>query len=109
MVWDDLANAWDTIGHNINDVFYTIQYIFSNLGAIFTIIFTPLNFAFNFFKGFFNGISNAPPETAISWVFPDNIVAVFNAIPFWSVFMYAIGAGLAIIILVWIMSHLLKL
>lgn len=109
MVWDDLATAWDTIGHNINDVFYTIQYIFSNLGAIFTIIFTPLNFAFNFFKGFFDGISIAPPETAISWVFPDNIVAVFNAIPYWSVFMYAIGAGLAIIILVWIMAHLLKL
>jgi hypothetical protein len=109
MIWDDLADAFSVIGHNLNDIFYSIQYIFSNLGAIFTIIFTPLNFAFNFFKGFFNGIATPPPETAISWVFPDNILAVFNSIPYWTTFMYSVGAGLSILVLVWIMAHLLKL
>jgi hypothetical protein len=109
MIWDDLADTANNLFHIFFDIFYSIEYIFSNLAGIFVIIFTPINFAFNFVKGFFDGIATTPPATAISWTFPDNIVAVFNAIPYWSLFSYAIGAGLAILILVWIMAHLLKL
>lgn len=109
MIWDDLADTANNLFHIFIDLFYSIEYIFSNLAGVFTIIFTPINFAFNFIKGFFDGIITPPPETAISWAFPDNIVDVFNAIPYWSVLMYAVGAGLSIIVLGWILSHLLKL
>jgi len=109
MVWDDLADAWNVIGHNINDIFYSIQYIFSQLANVFLIIFTPLNFAFNFVKGFFVGVNTAPPETAISWTFDSGITAIFNTIPYWSTFMWAVGAGLSILVLVFLISHILKL
>ena len=109
MIWDDLADAWNIIGHNINDVFYIIQYVFSNLGTVFVIIFRPLTFTFNFFKGFFDGINMAPPETAIAWVFPDNIISVFNAVPYWSLFVSAIAGALAVLVLVFVVSQSMKL
>ena len=109
MVWDDLADAWNIIGHNFNDVFYSISYIVENLANAFLIIFYPINFAFNFFKGFFDGVAMPPPETAISWTFDAEIVAIFNTIPYWSLFMFAVGGGLAIIVLVFVISQLLKL
>lgn len=109
MIWDDLADAWNVIGHNINDVFYVIQYLLFNLGQLFLVIFSPLNFAFNFFKGFFDGINTTPPATAISWNFDSDILAIFNTIPYFSILMGAVGAGIAILILVWVMAQLLKL
>lgn len=109
MVWDDLADTANNLFHIFFDVFYVIEYIFSNLANVFVIIFTPITFAFNFIKGFFDGISVAPPETAISWTFDSGILAIFNTIPYWSLFMFALGAGLSILVLGWIMSHLLKL
>jgi hypothetical protein len=109
MVWDDLADAWNVIGHNLNDVFYSLSYIVENLANAFLIIFYPINFAFNFFKGFFDGITTVPPETAISWTFDPAIVEIFNTIPYWSLLMFAVGGGLAIIVLVFVISQLLKL
>ena len=109
MIWDDLINFTAQLLHNVSDLFYAIQYIFSNLGNVFLIMFTPLNFAFNFFKGLFDGFNTPPPATAISWTFDSGILAVFNTIPYFSVLMFAVGAGLSIIVLVWIMGHLLKL
>lgn len=109
MIWDDLFNSVSTALHNVYDFFYAIEYIFSNLANIFIIIFSPLNFAFNFIKGFFDGISVPPPETAISWTFSDEILAVFSAIPYWSILMYGVGAGLSFLILIFIISQLLKL
>jgi len=109
MVWDDLADIAYNLFHIFNDIFFVIQYIFTNLASVFVIVFTPLNFAFNFVKGFFDGISQTPPATEISWVFDSGITDIFNTIPYWSVLMYAVGAGLSILILGWVMSHLLKL
>jgi hypothetical protein len=109
MLWDDLADIANNLFHIFFDVFYVIQYIFSNLVEVFDIVFTPINFSFNFVKGFFDGISTTPPETAISWTFGTEIIDIFNAIPHWSLFMYAVGAGISILILAWIMSHLLKI
>lgn len=109
MIWDDLADIVSGLFHNFADIFYSIQYIFDNLVNVFVIVFSPINFAFNFIKGFFDGINSTPPETAISWTFSDEILAVFNTIPYWSVLMFAIGGALSILILIFIISLLLKL
>jgi hypothetical protein len=109
MIWDDLIAPVYALFHNISDLFYAIEYIFSNLANIFVIIFTPLNFSFNFIKGFFDGTATTPPATAISWTFDSGIIAIFNTIPYWSVFMYAVGAGLSVMVLVFVVAQLLKL
>ncbi|MCJ7789658.1 MAG: hypothetical protein MUP69_05655 [Candidatus Atribacteria bacterium] len=109
MIWDDIIEPFFALIHNVADFFYAIQYIFSNLANVFVIIFSPINFAFNFIKGFFDGINVPPPETAISWAFDSGILAIFNTIPYWSVLMFGVGAGLSILVLIFVVSQLMKL
>jgi hypothetical protein len=109
MTWDDIIAPFYALLHNFADFFYAIRYIFSNLANVFVIIFSPLNFAFNFIKGFFDGTSTPPPETAISWTFDSGILAVFQSIPYWSLFIFSIGAGISILLLIFIVNQLLKL
>ena len=90
------------------DCFNVIRYVFSNIAGLFTILFTPLAWLFNFLRGFFDGVSTTPPATEISWVFPANILAIFNAIPYFSLIEYACGAGLAILVLIFIFRRLME-
>jgi len=96
----------DDLIHIAFDFFNVVRYIIENLGSFFTYLFVPLAALFNFVKGFFQGITTPPPATAISWVFPDNIMAVFNAIPYFNLLELAVGAGLAILIVNYIMRRL---
>jgi len=96
----------DDILHIAFDCFNVARYIFSNIGSLFGYLFAPLTGLFNFAKGFFDGMASTPPATAVSWVFPSNVMAVFNAIPYFSVIEYACGAGIAILILIFIFRRL---
>ena len=96
----------DDLTHIAFDFFNVAEYIFSNIGSLFGYLFTPLTGLFNFAKGFFDGMASTPPATAVSWVFPDNVMSVFNAIPYFSVIEYACGAGIAILILIFIFRRL---
>ena len=98
----------DDILHIAFDCFNVARYIFENMGTLFTMLFTPLTGIFNFVKGFFDGIVSTPPATAISWVFPTNIMAVFNAIPYFSVIEYACGAGLSVLFIIFVFKELTK-
>lgn len=92
--------------HHIYDVFYIAQYLINNLGDLFLIIFTPLTWVFNFVRGFFVSAFSADVEPDITWVFSDEILSVFQAIPYWDIFTFALGAGIAIIVLVFIFKRL---
>jgi hypothetical protein len=96
----------DTLVHIGFDCFNVASYVFSNIGSLFGYLFTPLTGLFNFAKGFFDGIATTAPATAISWTFPDNVMAVFNAIPYFSLLEYACGAGISILILIFIFRRL---
>lgn len=92
--------------HHIYDFFYIAQYLVDNLGSLFAIIFTPLTWVFNFVKGFFASAFSAPVEPTITWTFSAQIVGVFEAIPYWNTLTFAMGAGLSILVLVFIFKRL---
>ena len=92
----------DDLVHIAFDFFNVLRYVLSNIASFFSILFNPLAWLFNFLKGFFDGISSPPPTTAIAWTFPDNILAVFNAIPYFGTIEYACGAGISILVLIFI-------
>lgn len=98
----------DDITHIAFDCFNVLEYVFSNIANLFSLLFTPLTGIFNFVKGFFDGIVATPPATAVAWTFPDNIMAVFNAIPYFSVIEYACGAGLSVLVLVFAFRRLVE-
>jgi len=96
----------DDILHIAFDCFNVARYIISNIGSLFGYLFAPLTGLFNFAKGFFDGMASTPPSTSVSWVFPENVMAVFNAIPYFSVIEYACGVGIAILVLIFIFRRL---
>ena len=98
----------DDLVHIAFDCFNVAEYVFANIANLFSLLFTPLTGVFNFVKGFFDGIVSPAPATAVAWTFPDNVMAVFNAIPYFSVIEYACGAGLSVLILIFAFRRLVE-
>jgi hypothetical protein len=92
--------------HHIYDLFYIAQYLVDNLGTLFGVIFTPLTWVFNFVRGFFVSAFGTPVAPEITWTFSTDIIAVFQKFPYWNVLTYSIGAGLGILVLVFIFKRL---
>ena len=101
-----IGSLFEDLIHHIYDLFYIGQYLIDNLGTLFETIFTPLTWVFNFVKGFFVSAFDTAVEPAITWVFPEEILEVFQAIPHWDIFTFALGSGMAILILIFIFKRL---
>jgi hypothetical protein len=109
MIWDDLITPINSVVQSVEGFFYYADYLIQSFITLLAVIFQPLAFAFNFVKGFFVGIATPAPATAIAWTFGSQITGVFNAIPYWSLFTFATGAGISILFLMFIIKQLLKL
>lgn len=101
-----IGSLFDDLVHHFYDIFYIIQFLFDNLRTLFGILFTPLVWIFDFFKGFFISAFLAPPPPDITWNFTSDIMSIFNAIPYFSSFMFAIGTGITILFLVFVLKRL---
>jgi len=101
-----IGSLFEDLIHHLYDVFYIGQYLVDNLQTLFGIIFTPLVWIFNFTKGFFISAFAPPVESEITWVFPAQILEIFTAIPYWNIFMFALAAGLSVLVLVFIFKRL---
>lgn len=99
MTLDDLANG-------AFDILNVMRYVITNLGTFFSYIFTPITGFFNFIKGFFDGVSTPPPTTEMTLGWQTQVMTIFNAIPHFSLFCWACGAAVAILLLVFIFRHL---
>jgi len=101
-----IGSLFEDLIHHIYDFFYIAQYLIDNLGELFNIILTPLAWIFNFVRGFFVSAFTTPVEAEITWVFTDEILEVFSSIPYWNIFTFALGSGIAILVLVFIFKRL---
>ena len=101
-----IGSLFEDLIHHIYDVFYIFQYLIDQLQTLISILFTPLTWVFNFVKGFFISAFADPIEPTITWTFDDQYLAVFQAIPYWNILMFGIGAGLSILVLVFIFKRL---
>lgn len=101
-----IGSLFEDLIHHLYDFFYIAQYLIDNLGELFTIIFTPLTWIFNFVKGFFVSAFATPIEPTITWIFPTQILEIFDAIPYWGIFTFAIGSGIAVLVLVFIFKRM---
>ena len=104
-----IGSLFDGLIHHIFDLFYLAQYLFDQLGGLFEICFIPLTWIFNFVNGFFISAFTTPATPEITWVFSDEVLAVFNAIPYWNVLTFSLGAGISILFIVFVFKHLSNL
>jgi len=101
-----IGALFEDLIHHLYDLFYIAQYLIDNLGELFGVIFTPLTWIFNFVRGFFISAFADNVEPTITWVFSDEILSVFQAIPYWNILTLALGSGIAILVLVFIFKRL---
>ena len=96
----------DDLVHSAFDFFNVLRYVIENLGSLFSYLFTPLTGLFNFAKGFFDGIATPAPTTAMTLGWSTNVMAVFNAVPYFNLLEWACGAGISVMILIFIFRRL---
>jgi hypothetical protein len=94
---------WTDFVHTFKDLFYYLPiWVLGQLQVFFSNIFTPLSWFLNFLKGFFDGINTSSTITPLGWSFDSSTTSFFTTLPYWNYLMFGIGAGLSILILVFI-------
>jgi len=89
-----LGSFFDVIFHNINDVFIFISWLGNSFKIIFLSLLSPITYIFGLLRFFFGTALSTPsiPESELVYVFNDEILGVFNAIPYWSVVSSILGS-----------------
>ena len=100
-----VGSLFDFFIHAFSDIVVYAGWFFENLGHIFTLLFSPINFIFNFLKSFISSAVATPP-TATTWAFTDQIKDVFNAIPLWSTVVLVLGSCILLLTGVSLLRHL---
>jgi hypothetical protein len=83
--------------HYLNDTWVFLGWIFSVLAQIVALFLLPLTFIFQFLKGFLSSVFAAPTDFTFTW--SSEVLAVFEAIPYWSTISLVLGIGISIIAL----------
>jgi len=102
-----LGNLFEFLNHSLSDVFIFGGWFFSTLGNLFSKLWLPVNYIFSFFSAFV-GKAFATPEPKNIWSFNDEIIAVFDTIPYWSEMGFVLGLGILIIIGIAILKNFLR-
>jgi hypothetical protein len=83
--------------HAFNDFFVFIGWLFANLKVIFTGLLSPVNYIFNVLRYFWSSAFLTPPNPDLTFVFSQDVLNVFDAIPHWSSFVLVIGAVVLVV------------
>lgn len=102
-----LGNLFEFVNHNITDVFVFAGWLFSNFKIFFGNVLLPIRYVYSFLKEFIDTALISPTTSAKSiWNFPDNIMSVFNAIPYWTTISAVLGIAVIILVGFSILKHL---
>lgn len=100
-----IGSLFEFFIHTFSDIFTYAGWFFENIGHIFSLLFSPINFIFNFLKSFISSAVASPTETTI-WAFPDQVKSVFSAIPYWNTIVVVLLACVLILVSVSLLRHL---
>ena len=85
-----------------------LGWFFENLGNLIGYVLAPVKYIFTYVKSFFATALGPPIPADEIWVFNAEIVAVFNAIPYWSEIVVVLGVALMIIFSFYIIRQFLR-
>jgi phage-related protein len=100
-----IGSLFDFFIHTFSDIVVYAGWFFENIGHIFALLFSPINYIFNFLKSFILSAVSTPPVNT-TWVFTDQIKEIFNAIPLWNSVVVVLGACVLILTGVSLLRHL---
>lgn len=87
-----LGTFFDTIFHNLNDIFVFFVWIGVALKTFFLAIVSPLLYFFNVLRWFFTSAFGSLPEAELTYAFSPEVLEVFSAIPHWDLLSLIMGA-----------------
>jgi len=104
-----IGGMFDWLIHYVGDAFIFLGWIFAILKELILAFLSPVAYTFNLLKSFtlsaFSG-AQAPP---VSYTFSNEIMSVFNAIPYWSILCSIIGVAILVILGIVILRLFLNL
>jgi len=102
-----VGNLLEFLNHNASDIFVFAGWLFHNLKIVVEKLFLPIRYIYTYLKSFVSQAFMSPTTSAKEiWSFPAQIMEVFQAIPYWTVFSTILGLGILIIIGVASLKHL---
>jgi uncharacterized membrane protein len=93
--------------HYLNDTWVFLGWIFSVISSLISLFLLPLTYIFNFLKGLLSSIFSTPTDFPYTW--DAGILAVFNAIPYWSTISVVLGLCISIIIIFFVLKAFARL
>lgn len=93
-----IGSFFDVIVHYITDLFIFLSWFAVSLKNIFLAILSPITYFFAVLKSFFGTAFGTASTPDITYTFSQDIVDVFEAIPYWSAFGVILGAVLILVI-----------
>jgi len=103
-----VGNLFGFVLHFINDVSVLLGWIGTCLSHLLAIFFLPLQYIFNFLKNFFLSAFAAPVAPDHLYTFSPEILAVFDAIPYWTEVKMVLAIGVSIVMLFFVLRTVLK-
>jgi len=91
-----------------SDFITFLGWFWQNLAELFNLIFTPVKYIFTFIKALFVSAIAPPSQIEQMWSFPPEILAVFNQVPYWQVFVQVLGICLMIYFLFYLLKQAMK-
>lgn len=79
-----------------------------NVGLLIGKVFLPVQYIYTFFKNFIAYALEGPEVPEKIWEFPTEILAVFNAIPYWNTIIFVLILGLSILFIFFILKTFLR-
>ena len=98
----------DTLIQFYSDFFVLIGWIGSVLGQIVNTFLSPLNFIFTYLKAFISNAFSAPVSN-ITYTWNAQVLAVFNAIPYFSALKTAIFVAIGVLFIFFIFREITKI
>lgn len=102
-----MGNLFEFVNHSLSDVFVFGGWFFSTLANLFSKLWLPVGYLFNFFSAFVSKAFSSPIVENI-WGFSDEIMSVFNRIPYWENMSFVLGICILIIVGVSILKQFLR-
>lgn len=101
-----IGNLFEFLNHSLSDVFIFGGWFFSTLGNLFSKLWLPVNYIFAFFSAFVDKAFETPTPQNI-WGFSSEVMAVFEAIPYWNTITFVLGVSILIIVGIAILKQFL--
>lgn len=93
--------------HYLNDSWVFFGWIFSVISSIISLFLMPLTFIFQFLRGILISVFASPSPFSYNW--DSEIIAIFQALPYWTTLSQVLGICISIFVIFFVLRAFTRL